>query len=171
MGLGPVFVQSQEIIHQPGPVIYPEGAIFYGYTPEHPVDTAMDYFAVFDIHSANPDDSQLNGLLNSLARYINLHARYGVPVNRIHVAGVFHGSAGKDALSDAAYLARFGKTNPNTPLLDALSEAGAQLFLCGQTAYSRDLDPATLHPGVQLALSAMTILTEYQQKGYALIRF
>ena len=65
----------------------------------------------------------------------------------------------------------FGKTNPNTPLLDALSEAGAQLFLCGQTAYSRDLDPSTLHPGVQLALSAMTILTEYQQKGYALIRF
>lgn len=164
-------VFGQDIRHEAGPVIQSEGAVFYGYLPQHPVDTSMHYYVVFDIHAGDQNPDQINLLLNSMARFINLHTRYGVPVDHLHLAGVFHGSAGKDALDDAAYQERFGMPNPNAKLLDELQRVGVELFLCGQTAYGRGLDPATLNPAVKLALSAMTILTEYQQKGYALIRF
>ena len=162
---------GQDIKHGPGPAIPTEGAVYYGYQPKHTVDTTMHYRVVFDIHAGEQNPDQINLLLNSIARFINLHTRYGVPLDHLHVAGVFHGSAGKDALNDAAYQERFGMPNPNTNLMHELKDAGVELFLCGQTAYSRGLQPSTLNPAVQLGLSAMTILTEYQQKGYALIRF
>jgi len=67
-----------------------------------------------------------------------MHAQAGVPVENLHVACVFHGTAAKDVLTNEVYRERYGVDNPNEPLLEALAEAGAQMYLCGQSAFARN---------------------------------
>jgi intracellular sulfur oxidation DsrE/DsrF family protein len=79
---------------------------------------------------------------------------------------VLHGGAAKDALSNEAYRKRFGVDNPNLPLLEALVQAGARIYLCGQSAGSRGITKADMAAPVKLALSAMTAHLVLQMDGY-----
>jgi intracellular sulfur oxidation DsrE/DsrF family protein len=67
------------------------------------------------------------------------------------------------------YRARFGIENPNAPLLEALSEYGVRVILCGQTQMHRGLERAELAPHVEVALSAMTALVSLTSEGYRLL--
>ncbi len=154
-----------------GPALPDVGAVFYGFDYNHPLDTTLEYKLIFDIHESPEDPSKMNMLLNSMARFINLHSRYGVPLTKIKLVGVLHGTASKDGVTDAFYSGKTGLDNPNTSILNALNGAGVKLFQCGQSALHYGIPKQVLHPGVQLSLSAMTVLAEYQLKGYALIRF
>lgn len=162
---------AQSAPYSAGPALPEVGAVFYGFKFDVPIDTSLEYKVIFDIHESDQDPSKINALLNSLARFINLHTRYGVPLSKIKLVGVFHGTASKDAVTDAFYNGKTGKNNPNTPILDALQEKGVKLFLCGQSATYHGIPIEVVHPGVQVSISAMTVLAEYQLKGYALIRF
>lgn len=86
------------------------------------------------------------------------------------VAVVLHGPAGKDTLRNEAYKAKFGVSNPNLPLIDELSAAGVDMYLCGQTAARSQLPKSDIAPAVKLALSAMTVMaTLPQQQGYTIM--
>jgi intracellular sulfur oxidation DsrE/DsrF family protein len=111
----------------------------------------------------------MNRHIESAARYLNMHVRDGVPASNLKVAIVLHGSAGKDALTDKAYAMRFETPNPNSQLLNALSEAGVKIYLCGQTAGFRGYGVEELNPAVTLATSAMTVLARLQVEGWALL--
>jgi intracellular sulfur oxidation DsrE/DsrF family protein len=107
--------------------------------------------------------------LGIMARFYNLHARHGIPVERLKAAGVFHGTGWWALLSDSAFAARFGgKTNPSRALVEELLANGAQLVLCGQTAAFRGVKREELLPGVKLAMSAMTALNVLGADGYRL---
>jgi intracellular sulfur oxidation DsrE/DsrF family protein len=125
--------------------------------------------AVFDVVDAPDDPGVANPRIASVARYLNMHARAGLPADRMRVALVLHGGAGRYALNDEAYWDRFDAENPDSRLLDELSEAGVAIYLCGQTAGFRDYAEDELHASVQLALSAMTALVRLQDEGYRLI--
>lgn len=154
-----------------GPVIEGYGPVYDVASPEFPTPTDFDYRLVFDVKTAPEDTTAINPAIETLARFLNMHARAGVPVERMQLAMVLHGGAGKDALDHEAFRERYGHDNPNLEMIERLAEAGVQIILCGQTAMHRGLPPGRLAGPVQVALSAMTALAILQAQGYALIAF
>lgn len=151
---------------QSGPVIQRFGAVYPVAQPDLETPTDLEYRVAFDVSQSPEDPGTINPRIDTLARFLNMHARAGVPLANMTLALVLHGAAGKDALHHAAYRARFGVDNPNLELLQALREAGVRIFLCGQTASHRGYPKDDLAPTVQLALSAMTVFAVLQSEGY-----
>ncbi len=154
-----------------GPVIEDFGPVFDVPSLDMPASPESVYRVVFDVAAAADKPEQVNRYIETLARFLNMHARAGVPRENLQLALVVHGPAGKDLLDAAAYRKRFGVDNPNAPLLEALAAAGVRIYLCGQTAMSRGLPKEELAPPVKMALSAMTALVALQDEGYRLIAF
>jgi len=92
-------------------------------------------------------------------------------LSQLKVALVVHNQASKDITHDEAYKARFGVSNPNTALVEALLDANVDIIYCGQSSLTRNFPKEDLIPGVKIALSAMTALIQYQNEGYRLIKF
>ncbi len=159
-----------------GPVITTGGAVFDVSSPTFVTPLDRDYRVVFEISRGVGDASAPasaaamahNEQLNTVARFLNMHARAGVPRNRVHLAAVVHGTAGKDLLDDETYRARFGTDNPSAPLIRELLAAGVRVILCGQTSMGRNVPIDKVIPGVELALSAMTAMSVLQGDGYRL---
>lgn len=154
-----------------GPLIEQFGPVYDVGRPDFATPTDLVYRAVFDVGPSPDAVDQVNPRIESLARFLNMHARAGVKPEQMKLALVVHGAAGKDMLSSAAYKSRFGVENPNAPLLAALRAQGVRVLLCGQTAAHKGFAREELAPGVELALSAMTALVALQADGYALISF
>lgn len=152
-----------------GPIVEAGGPTFAveGLTFQTPMD--REYKAVFELVSAASAPERQNQSLGTMARYLNMHARAGVPRENVRVAGVVHGGASLALLKDEHYRAANGVDNPNKELIAEIIAAGGQVILCGQTAGARGITPDQLLPGVQLALSAMTAMTVLQQDGYQVI--
>jgi len=161
-------LSAQEAGPVMGPVIENYGPV-YEFKDAYGLDKNVNYRAVMDVTSAPEDVAVRNPSIESAARFLNMHARAGVPVNQMQVAIVLHGGAGKDSLSNAAYRSRYEVDNPNDGLLQALSAAGVKIYLCGQTAGFRGYLPVELHPSITLAISAMTVLTRLQVEGWSVL--
>jgi len=179
-----------------GPVFNDVGAVFSIADLDFLPDTSKDLKAIFDIDRKQKDPSTSNPIISSLHRYYNMHVRYGVPKDKIHLALVLHGSSTKDALSPTVYKEKYNTDNPNRNLIKTLSEIGVDVYLCGhntdnpnrnliktlseisvdvylcgQSMSSMGYSKEDLLPEVKVALSAMTVLTAYQMNNYALIKF
>ena len=134
-------------------------------------DPASQHFkVVFDI-SKKSTQGAANRSFDSLARFINMHVRVGVPIENIDLAMVVHGKAGFDLLNEAAYNTRFGQNNASQELLNLLLDAGVQVFICGQSASYLGILKKDLNAGVKMSLSAMTANALLQQQGYTLNPF
>lgn len=154
--LGPVVPSFGGVFEVPNPVLVP------------PKDT--DLKVRFDVR-VGPDAGEVNTGFDTVARFLNMHARAGVPQERVKVALVIHGTAGKDTLVNEEYRKRFGKDNPNVKLLDELKAAGVRIYLCGQTSIGRDLPRAQVASSVDMAFSAMTAHLVLDKEGYVLNPF
>ena len=154
-----------------GPVFNDVGAVFSIDSLDFLPDTSKDLKAIFDIDRKQKDPSASNPIISSLHRYYNMHVRYGIPEDKIHLALVLHGSSTKDALSPTVYKEKYNTENPNKDLIKTLSEIGVDVYLCGQSMSSMGYSKKDLLPEVKVALSAMTVLTAYQMNNYAMIKF
>ncbi|MEW7292903.1 DsrE family protein [Aquimarina sp. 2304DJ70-9] len=163
----PFLIFSQE----EGKVISGYGKTYKVVNPEYKTDTKHDLKVVFDIGRTFADSSKVNPLINTAARFLNMHEKAGVSVEKLKVAMVLHGGASYDILNDAKYKAKYGIINPNTKLIAALSEKGVQIILCGQTAAYRKITKEDVLPEIKFALSAMTALVQLQNENYRLINF
>lgn len=132
-------------------------------------DPQRDYRVIVDLTQGGPDDKPLKGL-ERVARLTNMLAANGVPAERRKIVVVLHGGATLATLSDAAWAARGkGATNPNSALVRALTAAGVEVRLCGQSMVGNGLSEGDLEPGVQVDLAALMTVIHHQQAGYALI--
>lgn len=152
------------------------GPAVEGYGPTYPVenrDIALEsgtvYKAVFDVLSYTDDVSKQSTRLVSVARFLNMHARNGTPIENMQLAVVIHGAAVKTAMTHAAYRERHGIDNPNLELLERLHAAGVKFYICGQSLAFGRVEKSEVAEPVQVALSAMTMLTVLQNDGYALL--
>ena len=152
-----------------GPVIGSGGPVYEVADPDFPTPMDTQLRAVFEMRDPPADPSSTNQQLGTMARYLNMHARAGVPWENLRVAAVVHGGASHALLRDEFYREREGVENPNQELLREIIAAGGQVILCGQTAAARNISKEQLLPGVKLALSAMTALVTLQQQGYEII--
>jgi len=131
--------------------------------------TDQDFKVIFELSESTPSPDRPNPGLEVVARYLNLHVRAGVPRDRIKVAVVIHGGAVGQVLSNEAYREEHGMDNPTLPRLQALADAGVDLYLCGQSAGFRGLTMDKVGAPVKLSLSAMTMETILQNDGYRVI--
>jgi intracellular sulfur oxidation DsrE/DsrF family protein len=148
-----------------GPVIHGFGAVYDVPLMDLETPLDMEYKVVFEV-SQSGEPGTVNPYLNTVARFLNMHARAGVPLEKIHLAVVMHGEAAKDALMDAPFRERYGVDNANLDLLRQLSDAGVELYMCGQSAQSRGLPRDRLVEPIRMALSAMTALSILHARGY-----
>lgn len=156
---------------QLGPVIPHHGPVYAVPADSYNLDPAQSYRVVMDVGKGPDDPAELNRGIESAARFLNMHARNGIPPERLEMAVALHGSGARAALTDAAHQKNFGAPNPNQGLIEELAQAGVQFYLCGQTAGYYGYAPEDLLPGVTLALSAMTVHVRLQQEGYRAILF
>lgn len=154
-----------------GPVVSDFGPVYDVPGPDFETPLDRNYRVVFDVSKAPQEPGRINPSIETAARFLNMHARAGVSQQKLHVAIVLHGGAGKYALQNASYKSRFGDDNPNLALIRDLRSASVRVILCGQTAASRGFERSELAEPVELALSAMTALVTLQQDGYQLIAF
>jgi len=90
-----------------GPVIDGYGETYPVNAPDFATPTDITYRVVFDVGTSPEAPEALNSKLNTVARFLNMHARVGVPTERMHLAVVLHGTAEKYALNHDAYRARY----------------------------------------------------------------
>jgi len=130
--------------------------VFERYGENAPIEGGVDepesqYFkVVFDIADRN-DTGGLNRQFNSVARFINMHVRAGVPRDNIEVAMVIHGNASFDLTNDRAYSEKFDNANDNTDLINLLAKSGVKIFICGQSSSYHEIDKAQLNQNVKMS--------------------
>lgn len=159
-----------------GPDAFSNGPVFDDFGPVAAVDAdfeipkRMTLRTSFDT-SKGADAGEFNRTFESVARFINMHARAGVPASKMKLAVVVHGSAVHDVSNRAHYGGAVGGENANIPLIAALIEQGVRVIVCGQSAAYYGVENAALASGVEMALSAMTAHAVLQQQGYAVNPF
>ena len=154
-----------------GPILEEFGPVFSIPDPDLTLDNEKTHKVLFDIYTDAGGDSKINPLLNTVARFLNMHGQTGLSKEKMDVVVILHGAAAKNALNEQAYRKKFGRSNPNAGLLTALDRIGVDLYICGQSMYSRGYTPVDLAKPLKLSLSAMTGLVHFQEEGYQLINF
>lgn len=74
-------------------------------------------------------------------------------------------------MNNKAYKAKYGVDNPTLKLFKELDQAGVKMFVCGQSLIARNIDHLKIVPEVKVASSMLTVMTTYQLKGYAVLKF
>ncbi len=162
---------TQQSNSQSGNVIPEFGKTYEISNPDFKTNTGLVFKAIFDVAKAPEDPSKRNPYIETIARFLNMHERAGVPVKNLHIRMAMHGQASYGLLKNEAYKIKFGVDNPNIKLLKAIDKAGVEIILCGQTAGARNITKERRLPLTQIALSAMTILIQSQEEGYRMIAF
>ena len=158
------------------PIGFSKGPVFVDYGSNITIDggiktpTAQEFKVVFDI-SEHDEKGEVSRKFDTVARFINMHVRAGVPLKNLDVAIVVHGKAGFDLMTDAAHQVKFNKDNPSDELLNLLLDTNVKVFVCGQSSNFLGLTKKDLNPRVKMSLSAMTANALLQQQGYTLNPF
>jgi len=153
-----------------GPIIENYGAVWEIDNPDFKTDTSQEFKVVFDVKDGPESDTEINRNLNTVARFLNMHAQSGVPSSQIKVALIVHGTAARNLLTDEAFQKRYKVNNPNRELVENLLEADVEVIMCGQSSKTRNLPKEDLIPRVKIALSAMTANIQLQNEGYRPIK-
>lgn len=131
-------------------------------------DTSLTYKIVFDIKNGKEKDG-VNASLLKIARALNMLETGKISSEKIDFVAVVHGEATDLVLSNEKYQAKYKRPNPNIELLKLLKENGVKIFVCGQATAAKNIEQEDMNEYIQLALSAFTVLSNYQLKGYALM--
>jgi len=153
------------------PIVDGFGTVFLIPNASVTPDLSLQYKIIADIPTAAARPDTINTGLEAAITLLNLHGAGGVPASQIKLVLAVHKDAGVALLNNEAYQERFKIDNPNKSMIEALQKAGVTITICGQTMQKRKFAPEALLPGIQIATSAMTTLTTYQLKGYALMKF
>jgi len=134
-------------------------------------DPNIDYKLLFELSFNNPDSiaKDINGGLSEITRVINLHVASGIPLKKIIPVIIVHGMA-LDAISNnETYRKKYKLDNPNIKTIDELKKiTGAKFIACGQAMAFFEVKKEELLPDIKISLTAQTVLSHYQLKGYVL---
>ncbi|WP_340153283.1 DsrE family protein [uncultured Marivirga sp.] len=127
---------------------------------------------IVEVVSGNETPEKHSFWVNNIARLMNLHGIEGVSAEDLQVKIIVHGSAVFDLLSNGNYFEKYRiPKNPNIPIWEALSNAGAEVIICGQSLIARELGRDEIWENTQVATSALTTITKNVADGYVLIKF
>jgi intracellular sulfur oxidation DsrE/DsrF family protein len=169
--MGQTIMFSQEIKKITGPVIEDYGLTYEVVNPEFKTDIDAEMKVIFDIDKSSEDKSEVNKFIEVAARFLNMHVNAGMKAEQLKAAMTIHAEASQDVLTNEAYKEKYGIDNPNSVLIDALTEAGVDVIICGQSAAKNNMSREDINPNVKIALSATTALIQYQNKGYHFVKY
>ena len=154
-----------------GPLI--EGFGHHVDLPDANFKTRTDqvYQVAFEVVQPLGRPEQVHMRLEAAARFMNMHAHAGVPKENLQMKLILHGGGTQAAMTNEAYRERHHVDNPNLPLLQALADAGVEIFLCEQSRILNGLDPDEVAAPVKSALSAMTAVVNLQADGYQFLTY
>ena len=152
-----------------GPIFTDYGPVFKMEDRDVSLEKGFKYKVFFDVVESAKETFNRNRRIESVARFINMHALNGVKLEDMEIAVVLHGSATRDALNQQAYEDKYLDENPTLDMIEQLHAKGVKFYLCGQSLYFMGHKKSDLAPQIQLALSAMTTSTQLQAKGFTLI--
>ena len=109
---------------------------------------------------------EINGGIWEVARKINLHVAGGVRKEKMDVVIIVHAGALFALLNNEKYKQKYNVDNPNITLIKELQNFGAKFIVCGQAMTFLKLEKEDLLPGIKEAISAQTVLSMYELKGY-----
>jgi len=134
-------------------------------------DPKLEYKLLFEVTNNNPDSvaKDINFSLSNLVRIINLHVASGIPLKNIKPVIVVHGNALNAITNNVYYKEHFKVDNPNIKVVNELIKIGATFIACGQAMNFFDVKKEALLPDVKVSLTAQTVLSSYQLKGYVLL--
>lgn len=162
------FLYAQELVNS---VIKNFGTIGQADLATEKPDPNLTYNIVVDLATGEDNKSNLLFSLNNVARLINLHVMGGVPKENLNIVVAVHGGAIWSVLNNELYYKKFKTANPNIPLYKELLDSGVKIVVCSQSMFKRNIAPSELVKGLEVATSALTTLTSYQIKGYAVLKF
>ena len=108
----------------------------------------------------------INAAIAEVGRLMNIHIAAGIPKKNVEVVVVAHGGILKSFYNNAAYQEKYKSDNPNIAVFNELLAAGVKFIACGQAMAFLNINKQQLLPWMKIALSAQTVLTDYQLKGY-----
>lgn len=135
-------------------------------------DPNIEYKLLFELVDNNPDSlsKEINLGLTEVARKINLHVASGIPIKKIIPVIVVHAGALFAITTNEFYMNKFKADNPNLKIINDLKNLGAKFIACGQAMAFLDLKKENMLPVVKISLTAQTVLSHYQLKGYVLYK-
>ena len=161
-------VKAQEKLN---PLVKGFGSVYdVPYAVEKP-NPALHYKILVDVNGPSEKPEIINEGIETVAKILNLHILGGVPEKNLNVVLVVHGAAAFNLMNNAAYKQKYAVDNPNLTLITALAKSGVKIFVCGQTIQKRNIDHLQLAPEVNVALSAITTITNYTLKGYTVLKY
>jgi intracellular sulfur oxidation DsrE/DsrF family protein len=153
-----------------------KSAKWAGVVPVQPIDEMpdpeMQYKLLFELtgFAMKGQDSaaktEINLGLSEVARQINLHEANGIPRKNINVVVVTHADALYSFMTNEKYKKKYGIDNPNIRLIKELQDYGVKMLVCGQAMTFYNLELEDLVPGIKQVLTAQTVISSYQLKGY-----
>jgi len=162
---------SQKNKTSSGPVFEDFGYVYSVENADLLLDKDKKYKVIFDVYTDEKKSSQMNPLINTVARFMNMHGQHGVQEEHMDIVVVLHGEATKNALNEKKYKKLFKTKHPNSELLEALAAKNVKIYVCGQSMKSKDYKASDISEHVMISLSALTALVEYQSEGYQIINF
>lgn len=135
-------------------------------------DAKIDYKLLFELTQNNSDSTKKDVIpaLDEVSRVINLHYASGVPVKKIIPVLIIHAAAELAFLNNDAFQKRYKMDNPNIKLIHDLETiAGAKFIVCGQSMQLFGIQPEEFLPSIKVSLTAKTVITSYQLKGFVLM--
>ena len=126
-----LYAQSKNTLE--GPIIKEFGNTYKIKDADLVLDKDMNYKVMFDVFTHPGKKNAINPLLNTVARFMNMHGHTGLDKDQMQIVVVVHGEAIPNMLREAEHKAAFGKSNPNEPLIQALNKVGVELYVCGQS--------------------------------------
>jgi intracellular sulfur oxidation DsrE/DsrF family protein len=127
----------------------------------------LDYRIIYAIAGAGGKAGDPSPGLLHIARTLNLFEWADIPREHMHLKAAVYGDATPVVLSDGAFKMRFNRHNPNSDLIDQLVRNGVEILVCGQSFLNAGFRPDELDPAVTLSLSALTVIPNFELKGYA----
>jgi intracellular sulfur oxidation DsrE/DsrF family protein len=134
-------------------------------------DPTMQYKLLMEDVDPIKDSAAAKEISEGLAevgRIINLHIASGIPKNKLDVVVVVHGPALYALYTNEAYKKKYGINNPSIVLIDELMKNGVKFIACGQAMHFFDVKKEEMVPNIKISLTAQTVLSNYQLKGYVL---
>lgn len=134
-------------------------------------DLKMQYKLLFELTANNPDSTikDINYGLVEVARVINLHVASGIPLKNIVPVIVVHAGALHALKNNEFFQKKYKIDNPNIKLIGELEKIGAKFIACGQAMSFLDIQKEAFLPIVKVSLTAKTVITGYQIKGFVLM--
>ena len=97
---------------EPGKVIPEYGKTYTIESPEFITDTSSVLKVVFDVDRSF-DATKPNALIETAARFLNMHEKAGVDPENMKIALVLHGKSVNDVLLDEEYISKNPESSKN----------------------------------------------------------